>query len=601
MTASSVLLLLLLFSTTKAVDQPSPLISNLPGRTTTSLNGAWHIIVDPYETGLRARYYANAKPQDAATSPIEYDFSASETLNVPGDWNTQKDRLFFYEGPVWYQRTFSYTPRPHNRTFLYFGAANYCTRVYLNGKPVGEHEGGFTAFNFEVTDKVKDGENSVVVEVNNARRVNGVPATNTDWWNYGGMTRDVLLLEEPEVYVRDYWVQLAKGKLDKIAGWIQLDGSSSGQSVSVEIPEAGIRTTLNTDATGRVEFQIPAKLTLWSPENPKLYDVVISAGADTVHDSIGFRTIETKGTQILLNGKPVFLRGISLHEEAPNRGGRAYSEQDAQILFGWAKELGCNFVRLTHYPHNENEIRLADRLGLLVWSEIPVYWDIAWKDPAALASAEAQLRDMIARDHNRAAVILWSLSNETPIDPDRLTFLQKLAADARQLDSTRLVTSALNHVTDAGPDKKVLDDPIGESLDVLGLNEYLGWYFGHPEDADRFQWQSKYDKPLIISEFGADAPYGRHGDPSQRWTEEYQANLYVHQLGMIRRIPGLAGLSPWVLMDFHSPRRPLPGIQDYYNRKGLVSNTGQHKQAFSALQKFYEEMKEKAPASASTH
>jgi beta-glucuronidase len=591
----SCVLLLSLISVAWAADQSSPLIANIPGRTATSLNGAWHIIVDPYESGLRARYYENARPQDARTAPIEYDFSASETLNVPGDWNTQKDRLFFYEGPVWYQRSFSYKPRAHTRTFLYFGAANYFTRVYLNGKPLGDHEGGFTPFDFEVTDKLAEGDNSVVVEVNNARRANGVPAANTDWWNYGGITRDVLLVEVPETYIRDYWVQLAKGKQDEIAGWIQLDGSTPSQSVSVAIAEASVRKTFNTDATGRVEFRFPAKLELWSPENPKLYDVVISTGAETVHESIGFRTIEVKGTQVLLNGKLVFLRGISLHEEAPNRGGRAYSPQDAKTLFGWAKELGCNFVRLTHYPHNENEIRLADRLGLLVWSEIPVYWDIAWKDPAALANAEAQLRDMIARDHNRAAVIFWSLSNETPIDPDRLIFLQKLAADARRSDTTRLVTSALNHVTDAGPDKRILDDPIGESLDVLGLNEYLGWYFGHPEDADRFAWQSKYDKPLIISEFGADAPYGKHGDASARWTEEYQANLYVHQLAMIRKIPGLAGLSPWVLMDFHSPRRPLPGIQDYYNRKGLVSNTGQHKQAFYVLQKFYEEMKEKAP------
>jgi beta-glucuronidase len=577
-----------------AADQPAPLISNTSGRTTIPLNGPWHIIVDPYETGLRARYYENAKPEDAQTRPIEYDFAASETLNVPGDWNSQKDRLFFYEGPVWYQRSFTYKIREHTRVFVYFGAANYFTRAYLNGKPLGEHEGGFTPFNFEVTGKIADGENSLVVEVNNARRANGVPAANTDWWNYGGITRDVMLIEEPETFVRDYFIQLAKGAPDEVAGWVQLDGNGGSQSVTIEIAAAGIKKTFITDASGAVDFFFfHAKLEHWSPENPKLYDVVISAGTDTVHDSIGFRTVEVQGTQILLNGKPIFLRGISLHEEAPHRGGRAYRPQDAETLFGWARELGCNFVRLTHYPHNENEIRLADRLGLLVWSEIPVYWDIAWKDPATLANAEAHLRDEITRDHNRAAVILWSLSNETPTDPDRLVFLQTLAADARQLDSTRLITSALNHVTDAGPDKRILDDPIGESLDVLGLNEYLGWYFGHPEEADHFQWESKYAKPLIVSEFGADALYAKHGNSSQRWTEEYQANLYVHQLGMIRNIPGLAGLSPWVLMDFHSPRRQLPGIQDYYNRKGLVSNTGQHKQAFYVLQKFYAEVKEK--------
>jgi beta-glucuronidase len=581
-----------------AAAQPSPLITNLPGRTSTSLDGAWHIIVDPYESGLRARYYENAKPQDARTSPIEYDFAASETLKVPGDWNSQKERLFFYEGPVWYQRSFSFKARDHARQFVYFGAANYYTRVYLNGKPLGEHEGGFTPFNFEVTGKLVEGENSLVVEVNNARRANGVPASNTDWWNYGGLTRDVSLIEVPGTFVRDYSFQLAKGSPGEVAGWVQLDGSAQTQPVTIEIPDAGVRKTVTPDATGRVDFRLPTKLTLWTPDDPKLYDVVISTGTDKLHDSIGFRTVEVQGTQLLLNGKPIFLRGISMHEEAPNRGGRAYSPDDAQTLLGWAKELGCNFVRLTHYPHNENAIRLADRMGLLVWSEIPVYWDIAWKDPETLANAEAQLRDMIARDRNRAAVIFWSLSNETPVSPERTIFLQKLAADARQLDSTRLITSALNHVTDAGPEKRVLDDPLGESLDVLGLNEYLGWYFGHPEDADRWQWESKYAKPIIVSEFGADALYGKHGDASARWTEEYQANLYVHQLGMVAKIPGLAGLSPWVLMDFHSPRRPLPGIQDYYNRKGLVSNIGQHKPAFYVLQKFYKEMNEKKAAAA---
>jgi beta-glucuronidase len=578
-----------------AAPRPPLLIENVSGRVTTSLNGAWHVIVDPYETGLHARYYEQATPE-TRSGPIEYNFEQSETLNVPGDWNMQKERLFFYEGPLWYKRSFTYKRREHTRVFVYFGAANYFTRVYLNGKPLGEHEGGFTPFNFEVTGQLADGDNYLVVEVNNARRADGVPALNTDWWNYGGLTDDVLLVETPETFVRDYSVQLPKGTTNEIAGWVQLDGVSPAQPVTVEIREAGVRKTFTPDANGRVDFRFPAKVDLWSPENPRLYDVVFSAGADTLHDAIGFRSIEVRGTQVLLNGKPIFLRGISMHEEAPIRGGRAFSMEDAMTLFGWAKELGCNFVRLTHYPHNENEIRLADKLGLLVWSEIPVYWDIAWKNPATLADAEAQLRDMIARDHNRASVIFWSMSNETPVDPDRTVFLQKLAEDARQLDPTRLITSALNHVTEAGPEKRILDDPLGESLDVLGLNEYLGWYFGRPDDADRWQWESKYNKPLIVSEFGGDAPYGKHGDASTRWTEEYQANLYVHQLAMIRKIPGFVGLSPWVLMDFHSPRRVLPGIQDYFNRKGLVSNMGQRKEAFSVLQKFYQEMKETGAA-----
>ena len=227
--------------------------------------------------------------------------------------------------------------------FVYFGAANYFTRVYLNGQALGEHEGGFTPFNFEVTDQIREGDNFVVAEVNNARRRDAVPSVNTDWWNYGGLTRDVMLVEVPETFIQDYFVQLAKGSSNEISGWVQLGGSSSAQQVTVEIPEAEIKQTVTTDAAGRAEFRFPAKLELWSPEHPKLYDVVLSSGADKVHDAIGFRTIETRGTQILLNGKPIFLRGIAMHEEAPVRGGRAFSSERRRDSAGMGPRTGLQF------------------------------------------------------------------------------------------------------------------------------------------------------------------------------------------------------------------------------------------------------------------
>ena len=161
------------------------LIANLHARNTISLNGVWRVIVDPYETGLGGRYYENRKPKDKQDL-VEYDFDTTGTLNVPGDWNSQRDSLFFYEGPIWYERSFSYHRNAASRTFLYFGAANYQARVYLNGKALGEHQGGFTPFNFEITDAVREGENFVVVEVNDARHSDAIPALNTDWWNYGG-------------------------------------------------------------------------------------------------------------------------------------------------------------------------------------------------------------------------------------------------------------------------------------------------------------------------------------------------------------------------------------------------------------------------------
>ncbi len=569
---------------------PSNLIANTAGRTTISLDGAWRVIVDPYEIGTGSRFYENAKPKDSHDL-IEYDFDASPVLNVPGDWNSQRQDLFFYESSVWYKKSFTYRKRENVRVFVYFGAANYRAAAYLNGKRIGEHQGGFTPFNFEVTDKIRDGENFIVVEVNNQRTKDAVPGPSTDFWNYGGLTRDVSLVELPETFIQDYFVQLAKGSLTELSGWIKLNGASQPLQVTLEIPEAGIKKAISTNNEGYGEFRFAANLELWSPEKPKLYKVSLSVGSDTVVDLIGFRTIETRGSSLILNGKPIVLRGVSLHEEAPFRGGRAFSPEDDQILLGWAKELHCNYVRLAHYPHNESMTRLADRLGLLVWSEIPVYWETAWENPSTLQNAEEQLRDMVARDHNRAAVIFWSVANETPIEPARLAFLRVLIDDARRLDSTRLITAAMAHAETPAPNLKTFTDPLAEFLDVIGLNEYMAWYGKESfEDIDRTKWNIPYDKPLIVSEFGGGAQFGNHGDGDVRWTEEYQANLYEHQLNMVKRIPSFAGMSPWVLMDFHSPRRLLPGIQDYFNRKGLVSDRGERKKAFYILQEFYREM-----------
>lgn len=292
------------------------------------------------------------------------------------------------------------------------------------------------------------------------------------------------------------------------------------------------------------------------------------------------------GTEIRLNGRSIFLRGISLHEEALGRGGRATSRADAEALLGLAKELGCNFVRLAHYPHNDEMTRAADRLGLLVWSEIPVYWTIAWENPDTLANARQQLAEEIARDGNRASVILWSVGNETPVTEARTRFLRTLVADARAADPTRLLTAALEHHR-AGPRAERIDDPLGANLDVLGLNEYVGWYDGLPGKCDTLAWSAAYDKPIVVSEFGADAKAGLHGDALTRFSEEYQADLYRRQLAMLRRVPAIRGMSPWILVDFRSPRRPLPGVQDGWNRKGLVANDGTKKQAFGVLRDAY--------------
>jgi beta-glucuronidase len=596
----SLLLCMALVPTGAGHAQETALITNVAGRSTTTLNGAWQTIVDPFEVGYYDyRYqprddgfFLAARPRDRSDL-VEYDFDASPRLQVPGDWNSQDERLFFYEGTVWYRKVFDYRLRPGARLFVHFGAANYEARVYLNGFAFGTHEGGFTPFNFEITGQVRAGDNSLVVKVDNKRRLDAVPTVNTDWWNYGGLTRDVTLIELPATFVRDYVLQLTPGSTGRIAGWVQLDGpEAAGREVTVRIPEAGVAATVSTDAAGRAAVEIAADLVLWSPSNPKLYDVEVAAAGDRVSDRIGFRTITTRGTDILLNGEPVFLRGVCVHEQAPMREGRANGPEDARTLLEWVKELNGNFVRLAHYPHNEAMVRMADSLGLMVWGEIPVYWTIQWENPATLANARRQLRELITRDRNRAAVVLWSMANETPLSEPRLAFLQSLARDARVLDPTRLLTAALELHYRLQDGVLAIDDPFGRDLDVLAVNEYLGWYTGTPELADSVRWESAYDKPLIVSEFGADALQGYHAGARTRFSEEYQASVYEHQVAMLKRIPFLRGVTPWILTDFRSPRRPLPGIQDYWNRKGLVSDRGIRKQAFFVLQRYYREVAE---------
>jgi beta-glucuronidase len=432
-----------------------------------------------------------------------------------------------------------------------------------------------------------------VIAVDNKRLADGIPTLNMDWWNYGGLTRDVSLIDVPSKYIDDYDLHLNHDRM-AIEGTVHVEGGAAEEQVTISLPELGRSVSVRLDANHQAAFSLSAAgIAFWTPEHPRLYKVHLQAREDSLDDVMGFRTIEVRGTDILLNGKPVFLRGISIHAEAPIRGGRANTEQDVDTLLGWAKELDCNYVRLAHYPHDERMTRAADRLGLLVWSEIPVYWAEEFGNPAVLAKAKQQLSEEIRRDRNKASIILWSLANETPLTPERTAFLKTLAGYVRTVDSTRLVTAALL-VRSEGHDKFV-DDPLGEALDVIGMNEYIGWYVETPQDLDITHWHIAYQKPLIVSEFGADAKAGLHGDPTQRWTEEYQANIFRHQIPMLMKIPQFRGLSPWILVDFRSPMRQLPGVQDGFNRKGLISDQGQKKQAFYVLQSNYRQWETEPP------
>jgi beta-glucuronidase len=581
------------------------LIANISSRGTVSLNGKWQYIVDPYETGFynyrwaernendREAYWSSDIP-DNKTDRKEHGYSDKYTLNVPGDWNSQNPKFLYYEGTVWYKKSFDFQKsNPGDLLFLYFGAVNYRADVYLNGKKLGMHKGGFTPFNFEIADSVlKPKGNFLVVKVDNKRGKDEVPTLNTDWWNYGGITRDVKLVIVPKNFVQDYSIQLAKGSAiakDKtVEGWIKFNTSLNGE-VGLEIPELKFKKLLpvNGDSIS-FNVKIPG-LQLWSPGNPKVYRVVINTEKDKIEDKIGFRTIEVQGKQILLNGKPLFLRGICIHEEIPQGIRRAYSKQDAIQLLREAKELNANMVRLAHYPHNENMTRTADSMGILVWSEIPVYWTIDFENAEVFQKAKTQLKEMIARDHNRASVIIWSVGNETPVNATRTEFMRNLITSARELDKSRLISAALQSHT--ANDVNVIDDPLGQYVDLVSINEYLGWYSGLPTTCRLAKWEVKYDKPLFFSETGAEALSGFHGDSLTRWSEEYQEWYYKEQVEMMKRMPdNFIGLSPWILNDFRSPRRNNPVYQEGWNNKGLVDHSGKKKKAFYVLKDYYLKM-----------
>jgi beta-glucuronidase len=571
------------------------LVTNIFTRPSLNLCGQWNYIVDPLENGYydyRRRpwettgFFENKKPSNPSEL-VEYDFDTSPQMNIPTDWNTADDKFFFYEGTIWFKKSFNYQHKAGKRAILYFGAVNYDAKVYVNGKKMGEHQGGFTPFNFDVTEVLKDGENFVIVKVDNKREQDNVPTVNFDWWNYGGITREVLLAEVPNTYIEDYYIQLAKGNAGLIEGWVKLNEDKAGVEVTVDIPELRIKQNLKTGADGKASFAVKAKPELWSPENPKLYKVMVSKADEQLADEIGFRTIETRGRQILLNGKPVFLRGVSIHEEAPFRQGRAWSEADAHTLLSWAKELGCNYVRLAHYPHNEHMVREAEKMGIMVWSEIPVYWTISWENPDTYKNAEAQLRDEITRDRNRCAIIIWSVANETPHGEARDKFLSSLAKYCHDNDPVRLVSMAMEVTSTTSGNLNRLQDNMHQYVDVVSFNEYVGWY-RDTKAARNMVWEIPYEKPAIISEFGGGALQGWHGSADQRFTEEFQEDLYKANVDMFERIEGLAGTSPWILMDFRSPRRQLYGVQDFFNRKGLVSEKGVRKLAFYVMKEWYE-------------
>lgn len=457
--------------------QAQDLLSNVYGRDYQLLNGKWGAIVDLYDQGERMQVYKNRKPQDNKQF-YEYSFDGGLVLNVPADFNSQMPELKFYEGTVWYGRSFDTPKTDGKRLFLYFGAVSYRSKIYLNGEKIASHEGGFTPFQVEITDKVKQKDNFLVVKVNNTRTTDAIPAMSFDWWNYGGITRDVMLVSVPQSCIKDHFIQLDKVQSNLIRAKVTLSEAKPGINVQVAIPELGIRQNMTTDANGIAQATIKTKkLQRWSPDAPKLYDVTITSESDRLNEQIGFRNLYVKGEDIYLNDQPIFLRSISFHEEIPQRRGRAFSEADATMLLSEAKELGANMIRLAHYPQNEYTVRLAERMGFLLWEEIPIWQGIDFKNTATREKAGRMIKEMVMRDKNRCSVAFWGIANETATSAPRNEFLKHMKQCCLDIDSTRLITAAFDLVRFNRESRDFeMNDSIINILDMVAINKYMGWY-----------------------------------------------------------------------------------------------------------------------------
>lgn len=551
-----------------------------------SLNGHWHYAVDQYNTFLRQKWF-NENYYDAGgnTLPVDFSFDEWELMDLPCSWNTTDRMYMLYEGSMVYTRKFIYARQSDDeRMILKIGAANYICRVFINKKYAGMHRGGSTPCYFDITDYLEH-DNRIFLQVDNTRRHEQVPMENTDWFNYGGIYRDIELIRVPKTHIKDFKIALEPdSNFSRIRAVVSVSENYSG-TAKLEIPELGINREIEVvNGSGEVVFD--ASPELWSPESPKLYDVSLECAVDRVRDRVGFREIRVRGMDIVLNGKSLFLRGISCHEDSVEHG-KALTDEERLENIRLAKELGCNFMRVAHYPHSERMSQLADETGLLLWEEIPVYWDIRFDSEDTYSDAENQLRELITRDYNRASVIIWSVGNENDDTDDRLKFMSRLAECAHSIDKTRMVSAAclVNYK------KNAIEDRLEQYLDIIGLNEYCGWYTAEWRMLPELFENSDPKKPVIITEFGADAYPGLRGTITDKGTEDCQAYVYKRQTETIRKIPYIRGMTPWILHDFRCPRRTSVN-QRYYNTKGLLSADKKHrKPAFFVLRDFYNSLK----------
>lgn len=581
------------------------------------LDGDWLFRLDNADQGEKQRF-------QRSTSTTGWT-----TVKVPNVWNVGDPSNESMSGGIgWYRKDFELPDSDAALAWaLRFESVNYRTKVWLNGQPVGENTGAYIPFEFDLAHPKRNGTNRLVVRVDSRRLVRDFPPAglNTDgvptggWWNYSGIQREVYL---KKLDTAAFQKVLVRPVIDcgtcpasvKLA--INLRNVSSGSRRLSITGKFGTRKvnlgtkTLARNAISAFEDTIHIdKPKLWSPATPNLYDVSFTVrdgdrkvAGYTLHS--GIRSIKVSNGRLVLNGQLLNIRGVGLHEDARGMGFAIDNARRDQLV-AQAKELGATTLR-THYPLHPYTHELADRLGLLIWSEVPVYSvkTEVLKEASVRRLAVKEIGRNIDANENHPSVMLWSIGNELSSQPGPVqdAYIASAAKFVREMDPTRPVGLAVA----AYPSSLCQADSY-KPLDVLGLNDYFGWYPGPSGQIFDRTKLSPYldaaracypDKALMISEFGAEA--NRDGPVEEKGTWGFQQEWINYQLGVFATKPWLSGAIYWALNEFWvrpgweggNPRPTQP-----LHQKGLITYDGVKKPAWADVQRAFTTTPQLIPAS----
>jgi len=554
-------------------------------RHTEWLDGPWDFVMDPENEGIQAKWFER----------FPHDF---RSLYVPSCWNNELS-LFDYEGVAWYRKKIQLHKTEHIR--LIFHAVLGHSDVYLDGRHLGYHYGGYTPFDF-VVPSLEAGEHELIVRTDSTLDRLTIPTEHVDWFHYGGIIRSVELQRLPDLYIRQLKIdyKLADADAD-ISIHVKLSSlSQRAITTTLSLSEGGIEFhsgLISVDAGQTIDYEVILRWTdvrLWNVGRPELYTIQAHTGFDDKAERIGFRKIETKDHRILINGSPIFLKGVNRHEEHPEWGFAfppKLMSKDLDIIL----ELGCNTVRGSHYPQSPYWLDLLDEQGILFWSEIPMWGAFlpndTVKEPLFQERALSMIEEMINLHFHHPSVIFWSVHNE--IDSrtqDAYEMTERLVSLARRLDASRLITYATMHP---------LEDVLLPLFDVIGINKYYGWYEGDTSSFkdmlqqfhERAASMGAGDRPILMTEFGGAGIFGDVGWEPRLFSEDYQARIITEALSIFKDDPKIGGTYIWqfadVRGDLNSESKHFRDRARSFNNKGLVNEYRKPKQSYRDVRRIY--------------